>query len=73
LFHRSIDDIENAIEEANEHTENMRQIQEALATPIGASADFDEVLLIFPFPLWCQLTSGARSSYVIQNSHSTEM
>uniref|UniRef100_A0A0E0F911 Charged multivesicular body protein 4b n=1 Tax=Oryza meridionalis TaxID=40149 RepID=A0A0E0F911_9ORYZ len=38
----SIDDIENAIEEANEHTENMRQIQEALATPIGASADFDE-------------------------------
>uniref|UniRef100_A0A0E0MJ13 Charged multivesicular body protein 4b n=1 Tax=Oryza punctata TaxID=4537 RepID=A0A0E0MJ13_ORYPU len=38
----SIDDIENAIEEANKHTENMRQIQEALATPIGAFADFDE-------------------------------
>ncbi|KAG8089219.1 hypothetical protein GUJ93_ZPchr0011g28179 [Zizania palustris] len=38
----SITDIENAIEEANEHTENMRQIQEALATPVGAYADFDE-------------------------------
>uniref|UniRef100_A0A0E0MBV3 Charged multivesicular body protein 4b n=1 Tax=Oryza punctata TaxID=4537 RepID=A0A0E0MBV3_ORYPU len=38
----SIDDIENAIEEANEHTENMRQIQEALTTPLGASAHFDE-------------------------------
>ncbi|XP_006662689.1 vacuolar protein sorting-associated protein 32 homolog 2-like isoform X3 [Oryza brachyantha] len=38
----SIDDIENAIGEANEQTENMRQIQEALATPIGASADFDD-------------------------------
>ncbi|XP_048529459.1 vacuolar protein sorting-associated protein 32 homolog 2-like [Triticum urartu] len=38
----SIDDIENAIEEANEHTENMKQIQDALATPFGASAEFDE-------------------------------
>ncbi|KAG8050759.1 hypothetical protein GUJ93_ZPchr0009g2274 [Zizania palustris] len=38
----SLDDIENAIEEANEHTENMKQIQELLATPVGASADFDE-------------------------------
>ncbi|KAL6871026.1 hypothetical protein ACP4OV_014874 [Aristida adscensionis] len=38
----NIDDIENAIEEANEQTENMKQIQEALATPMGASADFDE-------------------------------
>jgi len=37
-----IDDIENAIDAANEQTENMRQIQEALATPVGASADFDE-------------------------------
>ncbi|PUZ62773.1 hypothetical protein GQ55_3G013400 [Panicum hallii var. hallii] len=38
----NIDDIENAIDESNEQTENMRQIQEALATPVGASADFDE-------------------------------
>jgi hypothetical protein len=43
---RNIDDIENAIDEANEQTENMRQIQEALATPVGASADFDEVLIL---------------------------
>jgi hypothetical protein len=27
---RNIDDIENAIEEANEQTENMKQIQEVL-------------------------------------------
>ncbi|XP_062198042.1 vacuolar protein sorting-associated protein 32 homolog 2-like [Phragmites australis] len=38
----NIDDIENAIDEANDQTENMRQIQEALAMPVGASADFDE-------------------------------
>jgi len=45
---RNIDDIESAIEEANEQTENMREIQQALATPVGASADFDEVLYDFP-------------------------
>ncbi|CAL4989881.1 unnamed protein product [Urochloa decumbens] len=38
----NIDDIENAIDEANEQTENMREIQAALATPVGVSADFDE-------------------------------
>jgi hypothetical protein len=30
------------MDEINEQTENMKQIQEALATPIGAAADFDE-------------------------------
>lgn len=43
----NVDDIEKAIEEANEQTESMREMQQALATPIGASADFDEV----PVPL----------------------
>ncbi|XP_008788033.2 vacuolar protein sorting-associated protein 32 homolog 2-like isoform X2 [Phoenix dactylifera] len=38
----SIDDVEKTMEQANEHTENMRQIQEALAMPVGAAADFDE-------------------------------
>ncbi|KAJ1273904.1 hypothetical protein BS78_05G020700 [Paspalum vaginatum] len=38
----NIDDIESAIDESNEQTEHMREIQEALATPIGASAEFDE-------------------------------
>jgi len=38
----NVDDIEKAIEEANEQTESMREMQQALATPIGASADFDE-------------------------------
>jgi hypothetical protein len=32
------------MDEINEQTENMKQIQEALATPIGAAADFDEVI-----------------------------
>ena len=31
------------MDEINEQTENMKQIQEALSTPIGAAADFDEV------------------------------
>ncbi|XVF88671.1 hypothetical protein PTKIN_Ptkin19aG0069200 [Pterospermum kingtungense] len=38
----NIDDVDKTMDEINEQTENMRQIQEALATPIGAAADFDE-------------------------------
>jgi hypothetical protein len=32
------------MDEINEKTENMKQIQDALSTPLGASADFDEVI-----------------------------
>lgn len=35
------------MDEINEQTENMKQIQEALSNPIGASADFDEVFIHF--------------------------
>lgn len=35
------------MDEINEQTENMKQIQEALATPIGSAADFDEVSFYF--------------------------
>ncbi|KAL7134883.1 hypothetical protein ABFS83_11G055400 [Erythranthe nasuta] len=38
----NIDDLDKTMDEINEQTENMKQIQEALATPIGAAADFDE-------------------------------
>ncbi|KAL4194275.1 hypothetical protein AMTRI_Chr05g67810 [Amborella trichopoda] len=38
----NIDDVDKTMDEINEHTENMKQIQEALAAPIGAAADFDE-------------------------------
>lgn len=31
------------MDEITEQTENMKTIQEALSTPIGAAADFDEV------------------------------
>ena len=34
------------MDEINEQTENMKQIQEALSTPIGSAADFDEVTII---------------------------
>ncbi|CAN6564490.1 hypothetical protein ACFX13_027068 [Malus domestica] len=38
----NIDDVDKTMDEINEQTENMKQIQEALSTPIGAVADFDE-------------------------------
>ncbi|KAI8014819.1 hypothetical protein LOK49_LG05G02155 [Camellia lanceoleosa] len=38
----NIDDVDKTMDEVNEQTENMKQIQEALATPIGAASDFDE-------------------------------
>ena len=44
---RNIDDVDKTMDEINEQTENMKQIQEALSAPIGAAADFDEVVLIF--------------------------
>lgn len=47
---RNIDDVDKTMDEINEQTENMKQIQEALATPIGAAADFDEVRGIFISP-----------------------
>lgn len=34
------------MDEINEQTENMKQIQEALSTPLGSAADFDEVCII---------------------------
>lgn len=43
-MYRNIDDVDKTMDEINEQTENMKQIQEALSTPIGAAADFDEVL-----------------------------
>jgi len=31
------------MDEINEQTENLKQIQEALSAPMGPAADFDEV------------------------------
>ncbi len=36
------------MDEINEQTENMKQIQDALSTPIGAAADIDEVFALSP-------------------------
>lgn len=35
------------MEEVNEDTESMKQIQDALAAPVGAAADIDEVLHLY--------------------------
>jgi len=35
--YRNIDDVGKTIDEINEQTESMKQIQEALSSPIGAS------------------------------------
>ncbi|GFS43270.1 SNF7 family protein [Actinidia rufa] len=42
----NIDDVDKTMDEINEQTENMKLIQEALSTPIGSAADFDEVFLL---------------------------
>uniref|UniRef100_A0A803N749 Uncharacterized protein n=1 Tax=Chenopodium quinoa TaxID=63459 RepID=A0A803N749_CHEQI len=39
----NIDNVDQTMDEINEQTENLKQIQEALSAPIGAAADFDEV------------------------------
>lgn len=38
----NVEEIEKTMEQVEEHAENMKQIQAALATPVGAAADFDE-------------------------------
>ncbi|GAU11769.1 hypothetical protein TSUD_75200 [Trifolium subterraneum] len=38
----NINDVDKTMDEINEQTENMKQIQEALSAPIGAAGDFDE-------------------------------
>ncbi|XP_050364234.1 vacuolar protein sorting-associated protein 32 homolog 2-like [Argentina anserina] len=38
----NIDDLERTMDEINDQTESMKQIQEALSAPVGAAADFDE-------------------------------
>jgi hypothetical protein len=47
------------MDEINEQTENMKQIQDALSAPLGASADFDEVITVaiklFDLALHCFL------------------
>ncbi|XP_019199557.1 PREDICTED: vacuolar protein sorting-associated protein 32 homolog 2-like [Ipomoea nil] len=38
----NIDYVDKTLDEVNEQTENIRQIQEALAAPLGSAVDFDE-------------------------------
>eukprot|EP00475_Leptophrys_vorax_P033478 TRINITY_DN5263_c0_g1_i1.p1 TRINITY_DN5263_c0_g1~~TRINITY_DN5263_c0_g1_i1.p1 ORF type:complete len:218 (-),score=50.77 TRINITY_DN5263_c0_g1_i1:563-1216(-) len=38
----NIDDVDKTLDEINEQSENMRQIQDALSQPVGIAADLDE-------------------------------
>ncbi|KAL8054359.1 hypothetical protein ABFS82_05G134300 [Erythranthe guttata] len=38
----NIDDVDKTMDEINEQTENMKLIQEALSSPLGSVADFDD-------------------------------
>ncbi|GJT65777.1 vacuolar protein sorting-associated protein 32 homolog 2 [Tanacetum coccineum] len=42
LHVRNIDDVDKTMDEINEQSENMKQIQDAMAAPMGLAADFDE-------------------------------
>lgn len=70
---RNIDDVDKTMDEINEQTENMKQIQEALSAPIGAAADFDEVINkpLYPFPT--QTTSLIAFKWRKQILHSLAM
>eukprot|EP00250_Pteridium_aquilinum_P034116 c7081_g1_i1 orf=129-785(+) len=37
-----IDDVDKTMDDINEQTDHMKQIQDALSAPIGSAADFDE-------------------------------
>lgn len=58
FFFRNIDDVDKTMDEINEQTENMKQIQEALSAPIGAAADFDEVTFTNKFYLHSMQTQN---------------
>ncbi|XP_024531791.1 vacuolar protein sorting-associated protein 32 homolog 1-like [Selaginella moellendorffii] len=38
----NIDDVDKTMDEVNEQTENIKQIQEALSAPFGAAGEFDD-------------------------------
>ncbi|CAL9038626.1 unnamed protein product [Musa banksii] len=42
----NIDDMYKTMDEINEQTQEMKQIQDALSAPVGAAAVFDEVLIL---------------------------
>lgn len=51
------------MDEINEQTENMKQIQEALSTPLGSAADFDEVCIILVLFFYLYDGSGLFRTY----------
>lgn len=53
------------MDEINEQTENMKQIQEALSAPIGTAADFDEVCILVMNIFFLAGFIWSQSGYVI--------
>jgi hypothetical protein len=66
---RNIDDVDKTMDEINEQTENMKQIQEALSTPIGAAADFDEVIVLLMLSLFLLGDNWLRKKRHILSLH----
>ncbi|RZC66020.1 hypothetical protein C5167_009706 [Papaver somniferum] len=54
---RNIDDVNKTMDEINEHTENMKQVQGALSNPIGAAAEFNELVIFVGCRVNCNLNS----------------
>ncbi|KAA8521312.1 hypothetical protein F0562_011985 [Nyssa sinensis] len=71
----NIDDVDKTMDEINEQTENMKQIQEALSTPIGAAADFDEVhvFAIFDIPFYAPLKRIHLTVVLLQDELEAEL
>ena len=57
------------MDEINEQTENMKQIQEALSTPIGAASDFDEVVALLMLSQFLLVLIGLPPHHHKKRSH----
>lgn len=53
----NIDDVDKKMDEINKQAENMKQIREALSTPIGAGVDFDADEQILSYHLVLQMVA----------------
>lgn len=65
LIYRNIDNVDQTMDEINEQTENLKQIQEALSAPIGAAADFDEVETFFLSSILYRNLNGFTSNFML--------
>ena len=63
LLCSNINFVDKTLDEIIEQTENLKLVQDALSAPIGAAADFDEVLIFLEsFLLVCSPFIAYRDS-----------